>query len=282
MNNMLKGVVQSGTGADAAFSGMTIAGKTGTTTAQKDLWFVGYTPHYTAAVWVGYDRQERLGNIGHPQNILWKKVMSRVHEGLENKDFPRPMGEEVVTAQYCLDSGLVPTALCGADARGSRVGVGYFIKGDQPTRACDRHTAVKVCTADPIVNEETGEETGRYRLAGEFCPEDTVKEVGVLDYYREGAAAMTGTSDSGALLSSYKQEDTCHVHDENWTPGEEGRFDPDDPTTWPVDDPDDPEPPVPSDEGHHPGVTQPPAPSSEPSPEGPPDEPFIPVGIPKE
>ncbi len=228
--------------------------------------------------------------------------MSRVHEGLENKDFPRPVGEEVVTAQYCLDSGLIPSALCGADARGSRVGVGYFIKGDQPTKSCDRHTSVTICTADPIVNEETGEETGRYRLAGEFCPEDTVKEVGVLDYYREGAAAMAGTSDGGALLSSYKKGETCHVHGEGWTPGSEGAFDPDDPATWPVDDPDfdindpatwpqpgptvdvpgteDPEPPVPSGEGHPQGGMETPPP--EPSPDGPPDEPFVPVGIPTE
>lgn len=303
MNNMLKGVVSSGTGTDAAFSGMTIAGKTGTTTAQKDLWFVGYTPYYTAAVWVGYDRQERLGSIGHPQNLLWKKVMSRVHEGLENKDFSQPEGVEVVAASYCLDSGLAPTALCAADARGSRVATGYFIKGDEPTKACDRHTSVTVCTADPILNGETGERTGRYRLAGERCPADTVREVGVLNYYREGAAAMAGTSDGGALLSSYRNAETCRVHTEGWTPETEGDFDPDDPATWPVDDPDfdihdpatwpldgptvdDPagegtEPPAPSGTAHPQSGTE--TPSPEPTTAGPPsNEPFIPAGIPTE
>ncbi len=298
MNNMLKGVVTNGTGRDAAFSGMTIAGKTGTTTAQKDLWFVGYTPYYTAAVWVGYDRQERLGNIGHPQNILWKKVMSRVHEGLSDKDFSQPVGEEVVTASYCLDSGLAPTAACAADARGSRVATGYFIRGDEPKKACDRHVEIQICTDDPYRNEETGEETGRYHLAGEFCPEESVKTVSVLDYYREGAAAMAGTSDSGALLGSYKQGGSCTVHDANWVPGADP-FDPNDPSTWPVDDPDfdinDPSTwPLTVPDVNDPTVTDPPAvnPSDHPQPpvtepphsaeptQGPPDDPYIPVGIP--
>ncbi len=297
MNNMLRGVVTDGTGRDAAFSGMTIAGKTGTTTAQKDLWFVGYTPYYTAAVWVGYDRQERLGNIGHPQNILWKKVMSRVHEGLPNKEFPKPVSEDVVTASYCLDSGLAPTELCSADARGSRVATGYFIRGDQPTKACDRHVEVQVCVDDPYRNEETGEETGRYHLAGEFCPEESVKTVAVLDYYREGAAAMASPSDAGALLSSYKQGETCTVHNANWVPGGDP-FDPNDPATWPVDDPDfdindpstwpltipsvvDPvvtDPPGPTDHPQPP-VTEPPQ-TPEPSYGPPDDQPYIPVGIP--
>ncbi len=304
MNNMLRGVVtgSNGTGTDAAFPGMTIAGKTGTTTAQKDLWFVGYTPYYTAAVWVGYDRQERLGNIGHPQNILWKKVMSQVHEGLPNKDFPRPVGEEVVTASYCLDSGLAPTELCAADARGSRVATGYFVSGDQPTKACDRHVAVQVCVDDPYRNEETGEETGRYHLAGEFCPEESVRTVAVLDYYREGAAATVSASDSGALLSSYKQGETCTVHDADWVPGADP-FDPSDPSTWPLDDPDfdindpdtwpltipDTEDPVPSGSpGPSPSDHPSPPASAEPAPtpsvgpeQGPPSaEPYVPVGIP--
>ena len=55
MNSMLQNVVTSGTGTSARLSGMTAAGKTGTTTDDYDRWFVGYTPYYTAAVWTGYD-----------------------------------------------------------------------------------------------------------------------------------------------------------------------------------------------------------------------------------
>ncbi len=300
MNSMLRGVVTDGTARDANFSGMTIAGKTGTTTSQKDLWFIGYTPYYTAAVWVGYDRQERLGNIGHPQNILWKKVMSKVHEGLEDKPFPQPADAQVTSAQYCLDSGMIPTAACANDARGSRVATGTFLAGDEPIRVCTLHTEINVCTADPILNEETGEATGRFRVAGELCPEETGKTVGVLDYTREGAAAHATTSDAGALLSSYDQEDPCHIHTAERV--DAMFFDPADPNTWPLHDPnfniDDPAtwPQLPQQSTEPPGLgdeivrdpDDPLRPSAEPSSEpshdpddGPPeDEPFIPAGLP--
>ncbi|MEG2000888.1 MAG: PBP1A family penicillin-binding protein, partial [Evtepia sp.] len=86
MNQMLENVVNAGTGTAAKFSGMTIAGKTGTTSARKDLWFVGYTPYYTAAIWTGYDQQEKLSSsIGNPSAMLWKQVMQKVHKDLPNK-----------------------------------------------------------------------------------------------------------------------------------------------------------------------------------------------------
>ena len=302
MNSMLRDVVTGGTGKDAAFPGMTIAGKTGTTTSQKDLWFIGYTPYYTGAVWVGYDRQEKLPN-GHPQNKLWKQGMERVHEGLENKEFPQPSDAQVITASYCLDSGMAPGPLCSQDSRGSRVATGVFMAGDQPTQTCTMHAEVRICTADPILDEETGE-VKSYRMAGEFCPEDTVEVKSGLDYVREGAAAMGDARDSGALLSNHDPEAVCQVHYEGWENGSgmEGGFDPNDPATWPVEDPafdindpntwpyipgqggqtEPPEPPHPSHGGDEPVVTEPPVFTPPPAVEpGPGDEPFVPVGIPE-
>jgi penicillin-binding protein 1A len=54
----LQQVVQGGTGHDAALDGIPCAGKTGTTSSNKDAWFVGYTPKLTAAVWVGYPKDD--------------------------------------------------------------------------------------------------------------------------------------------------------------------------------------------------------------------------------
>lgn len=288
MNNLLRGVVTSGTGTNAGFPGMTVAGKTGTTTSKKDLWFVGYTPYYTAAVWTGYDRQERLS--GTPHTTLWRKVMSRVHEGLENKDFPRSSDGQVITAAYCLDSGLAPSELCSLDARGSRVATGVYISGDQPTQTCTVHTELSVCTADPILDAE-GNPTGRYRVAGPNCPEETVTRIGVLNHVREGAAAMGNPADAGALLSSYDREDTCHAHGAGWTPHPGGAFDPADPSTWPTDDPNfnihDPNTwPQTSTPGGEETPTSSAQPGVEPTTsehpvQGPPDnEPYIPAGIP--
>lgn len=112
MTEMLQRVVTGGSGATgkaANFTGQDIAGKTGTTTSRKDLWFVGYTPYYTAAVWTGYDRQERLSShLGNPSTTLWRQVMSEVHKTLPYKEFAQPDASSLKTVTYCLSSGMLP------------------------------------------------------------------------------------------------------------------------------------------------------------------------------
>ncbi len=235
INYMLKNVVAAGTGTNAKFSGMTIAGKTGTTTSRKDLWFVGYTPYYTAAVWTGYDQQERLGSsLGNPSTALWKKVMSAVHEDLTNKDFEVPAGEEVVSASYCLDSGLLPTEYCQEDPRGSRVTTGLFLKGDVPTQYCTIHVPETVCLDCPILDAE-GNETGLYHLAGAYCPLETEKIISVLDYIRTKVDPSVVVKDDIYLKSYLEEAGTCTVHTDVTTVPD--TFDINDPTTWPTDDP---------------------------------------------
>ena len=218
VNQMLKDVVNDGSGTYASFPGMTIAGKTGSTNSNNDRWFVGYTPYYTAAVWVGYDNPERVKASGNPAASLWKKVMSQVHEGLENKDFTKPEG--LVSVSYCLDSGLKATDKCRSDMRGSRVAVGYLFPEDVPTQSCDLHTMVEVCTGSPILND-SGEPTGRYHLAGEFCPETSTGDdgepvkgrtsVAVLNLTREYLGGVI-PEDDAYLLRSVEAAGTCTVH----------------------------------------------------------------------
>ncbi len=88
ITNMLQNALAYGTGGDAYFTGMSIAGKTGTTSDNKDRWFVGYSPYYVAAVWTGYDQPEAMYYYINPAAKIWKTVMQPVHEGLENKNFP--------------------------------------------------------------------------------------------------------------------------------------------------------------------------------------------------
>lgn len=302
INYMLKNVVANGTGTKAKFSGMTIAGKTGTTSSRKDLWFVGYTPYYTAAVWTGYDQQERLAsNLGNPSTTLWKQVMSEVHKGLENKDFPSPSGAEVVTVRYCADSGMLATDYCKADIRGSREISGSFIKGEEPTQFCTLHVPVEVCTASPIL-DANGAETGLYHLAGEHCPREaagesaTVKTVGVLDYERIRVTDSVVARDDQYLKSYLDAADPCTVHTQAVVPpSPPPSFNIDDPTTWPTDDPFfnpfDPTTWPDYDPSEFPTNTPQPTPSPTPPPaeptptppeptgglEGPDDEPYIPA-----
>ena len=147
LTSAMQDVVTKGTGGAVNFSGMTIAGKTGTTSDDKDVWFVGYTPYYTAGVWAGYDiPTSKLKGTGEKNyhKKLWKSVMSRIHEDLENKAFEKP--EDIVQVAVCSESGKLPVAgLCDCDQRGSCVVNEYFVKGFEPKETCDVHIMAKVC-----------------------------------------------------------------------------------------------------------------------------------------
>lgn len=90
ITNLLQEAATSGTGYEARLSNMATAGKTGTTSDKKDRWFCGFTPYYVAAVWTGYEIPEVIRVSGNPAAQLWKKVMTLIHEDLENKSFTVP------------------------------------------------------------------------------------------------------------------------------------------------------------------------------------------------
>uniref|UniRef100_UPI00272AE315 penicillin-binding transpeptidase domain-containing protein n=1 Tax=Vallitalea guaymasensis TaxID=1185412 RepID=UPI00272AE315 len=150
-----------GTGRLVQFPGMPIAGKTGTSTGDKDLVFAGFTPYYTAVVWKGYDIQKEQRYLSYHKKI-WKEVMQRIHEGLPRKEFDRPSG--IVTAKICTESGkLAVPGLCDKDPRGSTVRTEYFAKGTEPTEPCDVHIKATICKDSGL-------------FATEYCPESSKEE----------------------------------------------------------------------------------------------------------
>lgn len=90
MTDILTGVLIRGTAAGKGLSNMSCAGKTGTTSDQKDGWFCGYTPYYTTAVWIGYDSPKTMSDLyGNTYPLtVWRTFMEEIHEGLENRSFP--------------------------------------------------------------------------------------------------------------------------------------------------------------------------------------------------
>ena len=87
MTYMLNNAATYGTGHESRLSNMPVAGKTGTTTSNRDRWFCGYTPYYTCAVWTGYDTPETMSFSGNPATQIWQKVMSAIHADLPRKEF---------------------------------------------------------------------------------------------------------------------------------------------------------------------------------------------------
>lgn len=170
MNNMLQNVVTSGTGTLARLSGMTAAGKTGTTTDDYDRWFVGYTPYYTAAVWTGYDSQETVNASVNPACVLWQKVMAGVSQGAQDIGFQSSL--QTTQCTYCTSSGLLSTAACRA-AGCSKTGT--FVLGDEPTSYCDRHI---YSNGNLILNYQRTGAAAKVRIHGEvsFIPKKVEKK----------------------------------------------------------------------------------------------------------
>lgn len=131
LTSAMEDVVERGTGTSCQLDNMSVAGKTGTTDDYNDLWFVGYTPYYTCAVWSGYDNNEKLPeNARKYHQNLWRKVMSRIHEGLDDPGFPMPTSIEKISV--CEETGLLPRAGCSVITE-------YFDVGSMPTEYCEDH-----------------------------------------------------------------------------------------------------------------------------------------------
>ncbi len=194
LTDAMQDVMTQGTGTPAYFgSSMPQAGKSGTTTANRDCLFAGYTPYYTCVVWGGYDDNavQSGGQTSYPKKI-WKAVMSRIHENLEYKDFTKPNG--LVTATVCRESGkLAIGGVCDHDPRGSAVYTEYFAEGTVPTEYCDHHTVATMCSLSG-------------QLAGSYCPTDSY----VSSVYVIGGSAAT--EDGPYLLTDAALANTCQLH----------------------------------------------------------------------
>lgn len=87
---MLRGVVNGGTGGNAALQGRPVAGKTGTTDAKRDLWFIGYIPQLVTGVWLGNDNNRPTAGASSTAALVWRNYMAQATEGMPVESFPQP------------------------------------------------------------------------------------------------------------------------------------------------------------------------------------------------
>ena len=125
---MMEKVIAEGTGARAQFGGRQLAGKTGTTSAAKDAWFIGFSADYVAGVWMGYDDNTPLKGVtggGLPTDI-WRETMIRVHADLPVK--PLPMSRPRPQSDLALQREGVPISVGnGTDTNNGNDSTGNLI-----------------------------------------------------------------------------------------------------------------------------------------------------------
>lgn len=213
VTDAMKDVMTAGTGIAAYFgSTMAQAGKSGTTTSNRDALFAGFTPYYTCVVWGGYDDNSKQSSTRYPKT-LWRAVMKRIHADLEYRDFEMPEGITAQKVAVCSKSGLLPIeGVCDKDPRGSQVIMEYFEEDAVPTETCNHHVKLTICKDSGMV-------------AGPNCPASSRKEQVYITSAKEGGA------DYKYCTASLSPEAVCTIHNGNSGQGNDPGTGDDDPGT---------------------------------------------------
>lgn len=181
---------------------MVAAGKSGTTTKNVDIWFVGYTPYYTMGIWAGCDDNQSLndsetgvynGGTSFHKDI-WRKIMNRVDEGLEPvSEFDVPEG--IVQVEVCRKSGLLPKQACYSDYRSgsNAVYTEYFDIDNVPTEVCDHHRSGGGIIVPEADRGKYTDDSGR----GEIRTEPAETDTSITDTPQETTA---GNYDGGSSV----------------------------------------------------------------------------------
>lgn len=149
MNMLLSEVTSDGTAKQITLKEyFDCAGKTGTSSGNKDKLFIGYTPYLTAGIWCGYDRSDRgIYSLSKNHLEIWDEVMYSLHEDVPDASARVFSTEGLEYSEYCKDSGEMICEKCKYDPRGDRSEFGYFKKGDSPKDECSRHV---ICGYDTV------------------------------------------------------------------------------------------------------------------------------------
>lgn len=194
LTSAMEDVIAKGTGSRLKFKkiNMPQAGKTGTSTNNRDLWFVGYTPYLTAGIWGGYDSGESQKSLTY-QKDLWRDIMEKLNQNYSKVSFKKP--DSITTAVICTKCGkLAISGICENAVGGSCAKKEYFDKETVPTEKCDCHVRCKICKASG-------------HLAGDGCP---ASQIYTTVYLQKNES--TPTADSSLIIPRYLAGSTCKIH----------------------------------------------------------------------
>ncbi len=135
LTEAMESVVTSGTGTACQLNDdMPVAGKTGTTSSEYDLWFCGYTPYLTASIWTGYDENKSLSGDQAFHERMWSKIVSKIDKVKKYKKTNFKQGKNVKAYDICDSSGKV-----AIDGVCPETHVEYYKKGSEPAK-CNYHS----------------------------------------------------------------------------------------------------------------------------------------------
>ncbi len=178
MTRLLQNVVSEGTASDLSLQKFVpVAGKTGTSNANTDRWFIGYTPDVLCGIWYGYQDARDIGtHKKNPAVLIYDGLLTKLYAGKNaetitlDKNHQFAKSENVVRCLYCKDSGELPTSACTCDLRGHRLEYGYFKKGTEPKIRCEAH----------ILVDYDGKTQA---MAAEHCPKENLIRVALVKNY---------------------------------------------------------------------------------------------------
>lgn len=188
MTNILQSVVSSGTGTSAKVPGVVTAGKTGTSEQYMDSWFCGFTPAYSVAVWMGYDKEHTMNKVygsGYPARIF-RSTLQKAHEG--KNVAPKSMPAGITQVTVCAKSGKLPSHKCPEN----QLITEYTLQNTVPTEECEVHEEILICP-------ESG------KLAGRYCPNPQL-------------ASLVIANENSATPDAIPNE-KCDIHNDITLPG---------------------------------------------------------------
>lgn len=194
LTSAMQDVVKRGSGTLVKFqsSKTPVAGKTGTTTKNVDLWFVGYTPYLTAGIWGGYDQNEKQTQTTY-HKVIWRTIMEKISDSEMKKAFKKP--SSITSVNICTKCGnLAVKGLCDNAIGGSCIKKEYFAIGNIPTESCNCHIKCRICSASG-------------KLATENCPSNLIMTRIYLQKDEK-----TPTADTPYVLPSGLANSICHIH----------------------------------------------------------------------
>lgn len=170
MNKLLMGVVENGTAESITIKNkVDTAGKTGTSSSNREKMFIGYTPYFTAGIWCGYESGTGSVASVFPTHLaVWDDIVTKLHSDIDLSPSEHFSDEGLLYLPYCMDSGELYSTNCLYDVRGSRLAYGYFTSDNQPTHSCTRHV---VCSYDSVAKG----------VADVLCPNENIVKVSLLD-----------------------------------------------------------------------------------------------------